>query len=307
MGRVLVIGGSNTDVVGVPDGGFVPRDSNPGHVTLTAGGVGRNVAENLARLGLQVSLVTAFGDDANGRARREECAALGIDVSRALVTPEIPGPVYLAVLDENGDLAAAVSDMRALEAVGPARLAAALDDIGALDAVVVDANLRAETLGRALEQVPDVPLFIECVSAAKVGRVNGLLGRAHGIHANVLEAGELCGIRFERSRDGALRAARGLVDAGVRAAYVTAGGHGGAWATGDGEGTFRAPAAEVRNATGAGDAFMAGLVMATVNGHGPETVVQFAGACAAITLRSERTVAPELDFDAVLAEMEAMQ
>jgi pseudouridine kinase len=307
MGRALVIGGTNTDIVGMPDAPFSPRDSNPGRVRMTAGGVGRNVAENLARLGLEVAFVTAFGDDGSARARRAECEAAGIDVSRAIDTPGLPGPVYLAVLDEHGDLAAAVSDMRALDAVGPPEIEVALNGIDEPAALVLDANIESLALARARELLPDAPLFLECVSAAKAGRLGALLPGAVAVHANVLEAAVLTGADVTHSLDGAGFAARELVALGVGAAYVTAGEHGIAFASVAEEGTLVAPANRVVNATGAGDAFMAGVVAATLGGHSVRGAAAFARACAGITLGSEHTVAPGLDRAAVEAEMEAIR
>jgi pseudouridine kinase len=304
---VLVFGGSNTDIVGVPETAFRPRDSNPGHVGVAAGGVGRNVAENLVRLDVEVCFVTAFGDDVNGRARRAECEAAGIDVSRSISVPGTMGSVYLAVLDEHGDLAAAVSDMRALDDVGPSEASSALEAIGAVDALVLDANLRVDTLARIREIMPVAPLFLECVSAAKAERLIPLLPGAAAVHANVLEAGVLCGTGFERSVESATLAARALVALGVSAAYVTAGDRGTAWASAAGAGSLPAPVTDVVNATGSGDAFMAGVVASTLAGQDAYRVALFASACAGVTLRSEHTVAPGLDRRTVAAEMEAVQ
>jgi pseudouridine kinase len=306
VSRVLVIGGANTDIVGVPEVAMSMHDSNPGHVTVSAGGVGRNIAENLARLGLHVTLVTAFGDDANGRGRCAECEAAGIDVSRAVRTVGLPGPVYLAILDERGDLALAVNDMRALEAVGPGEVSAAIEGLAPPDALVFDANIRAESLLCARELMPEAPLFLECVSSAKVPRVRGVLGGAMAVHANVLEASALSGESFEHSLEGAASAARALTDLGAVAAYVTAGEHGAAYAGAEGQGTLRAPVQGVVNATGAGDAFMAGVVAATLAGSGVRAVAGFASACAGITLGSEHTVAPGLTLGAVHAEIKEM-
>src|SRR5574340_471185 len=120
--RITVVGGANTDLVGVPEGRFIPGDSNPGHVRVSAGGVGRNVAENLARMGASVRLVTAFGSDGSGRDLAADCEALGIDISASVRLDDLPGPRYLAVLDDRGGLAAAVSDMRALGSLTAAAL-----------------------------------------------------------------------------------------------------------------------------------------------------------------------------------------
>jgi len=301
VARVLIIGAASTDIVGVPEAdALIPRDSNPGHVAVSAGGVGRNVAENLARLGADVVLVTAFGEDANGRARRAECAAAGIGVERVIPAPGLPGPVYLAVLDESGDLAVAVADMRALESVGGDEIRRALAGMPQPDALVLDANFTTPALSSARGLVPGVPLFLECVSAAKAPRLLGLLDGAAAVHANVHEAAVLIGEDLEESLDGARRGAAGLVALGVQAAYVTAGAHGVAYATSTGAtGTLAAPRVTVANATGAGDAFMAGVVTGTLAGKDAHAVARIATACAAITLGDERTVARGLDRSAV--------
>ena len=53
-GKIAVVGGANMDIGGFPSAALVPGDSNPGQVRMSVGGVGRNIAENAARLGLEV-------------------------------------------------------------------------------------------------------------------------------------------------------------------------------------------------------------------------------------------------------------
>ena len=117
--RIVVFGGANTDIAGASDAALVQRDSNPGRVTVSCGGVGRNVAENLAKLGCDTALVTAFGGDHNARELRGCCEASGIDVSASITCDDLPGSVYLAILDDAGDMALALSDMRALDRLTP--------------------------------------------------------------------------------------------------------------------------------------------------------------------------------------------
>ena len=75
--RIAVVGGANMDIGGFPDGRLRLEDSNPGRVHLSVGGVGRNIAENAARLGLDVSLISAIGGDPNGRMLLEDCRQKG--------------------------------------------------------------------------------------------------------------------------------------------------------------------------------------------------------------------------------------
>ena len=68
------------------------RDSNPGAVRMSLGGVGRNIAHNMALLGVDVRMVTVFGDDINAQKIAASCGELGIDISQS---PHDPGGPHL--------------------------------------------------------------------------------------------------------------------------------------------------------------------------------------------------------------------
>ena len=168
MPHVVVIGGANVDIKGRASAPYVPATSNPGEVTISAGGVGRNIADNLSRLGVGVSLLTALGDDANGQFLRRACGAAGIDISLALTADEATG-TYLAILDEAGEMVSAVSDMRAIERLEPAALAAVAVRLSAADMLVADCNISVDCLAWlcAFSARSGVPLLIEPVSVPK--------------------------------------------------------------------------------------------------------------------------------------------
>ena len=108
---IFVIGGVNMDIAGTPDAALRTGDSNPGRVTMTPGGVGRNIAENMCRLGRQVSLVTVLGSDPYADAVREHSRNVGIDLSRSFTDPMGRTSTYLCLNEQNGDLHAAVRDV----------------------------------------------------------------------------------------------------------------------------------------------------------------------------------------------------
>lgn len=300
-GPVTVIGGANMDILGFVERSLVPRDSNPGHVRTSAGGVGRNIAENLARLGIPTRLVTALGEGPDADALAAGCVETGIDL-RAVPATGLVGPRYLAIMDENGDLALAVSDMRALEAVTPAALdahASALDDAAV---IVLDANLPAETLAHVAARWTDKPLLLDTVSVAKAPRASGLLGALHTLKTNELEAASLAG-----TAPGAVDAAvSALLAAGALRVVVTGGIAGALFATTAERVRFVPPPARVVSATGAGDAYMAGLVYAELAGFDTTHTAAFSSAMAAIALASERTVSEEIAEATALEMMEAM-
>ncbi|MDO9107526.1 MAG: PfkB family carbohydrate kinase, partial [Coriobacteriia bacterium] len=102
--HVVVVGGANTDIVGTPVRPLVARDSNPAAICSSPGGVGRNMAENLVRLGVQTSLVTAFGADEASTHLQAHCRKLGMDTSGSVQAHGLPGSRYLAILDDQGDM-----------------------------------------------------------------------------------------------------------------------------------------------------------------------------------------------------------
>jgi len=297
----VVVGGANTDIAGFTERPLVERDSNPGHVRVSPGGVGRNIAENLARLGVQTSLVAAFGEGHDARALVEACREAGVRVVE-VPAPGVPASRYLAILDEAGDLALAVNDMRATESLTPGALDAHMPLLSGAAAIVLDANLAADTLASLAERFADVPLVLDCVSVPKVSRARSILGALWAVKANVAEARALSG----DNGGGPLEAARGCVRAGVARAFVTAGADGVAWVTPEGEGTFVPPVLDVVNATGAGDAFTAGLVYALLEGFDARRAVLFGSAMSRLALGSEQTVSPEVSEKRALETMEMM-
>ena len=120
---VVVVGGVNLDIGGRPHGELVAADSNPGQVRMSLGGVGRNIAHNMALMGLDVRMLTAFGDDMNAQRIAASCGELGIDISQCLTVPGGATSTYLFITDGHGDMALAVSDMEIYEHVTPAFLA----------------------------------------------------------------------------------------------------------------------------------------------------------------------------------------
>ncbi len=300
-GPVTVIGGANTDILGFVERPFIARDSNPGRVRTSAGGVGRNIAENLARLGVVTRLVTALGEGPEADALASGCAGIGIDV-RAVPAAGLPGSRYLALMDENGDLALAVNDMRVLDEVTPAALdahAAALDDAAA---IVLDANLPAETLAHVAARWAGTPLFLDTVSVAKGPRASGLLGALHTLKTNELEAAALAS-----TAPGAVGAAvDALLAAGAPRVVVTGGIAGALFASAEERLRFVPPPVHAVSATGAGDAFMAGLVYAELAGFDTTHAAAFSSAMAAMALMSEATVSEQIAEGAVLEMMEGM-
>ena len=285
--RIAVIGGMNMDIGGSPAGELRLRDSNPGTVSLRPGGVGRNIAHDLRLLGLEVSLVSALGDDPFGRALLESCEALGLDMSMTQVRPRERSSVYLYLNDGEGDMLAAVSDMDVTDRVSPACLEPLLPRLNGFDALVLDANLSRASLSFLAERAT-VPLYADPVSAAKAEKLLPVLPRLAALKPNRLEAEALSG---ESDPE---RAARALLAAGVKRLFLSLGEKG--MLAAEGERLLRLPRREARvlSTTGAGDAATAALVWADLQGFDLERSARAAQLAGAMTCECREANNPRL-------------
>ena len=227
----VVVGGVNVDIGGHAFGQLVTSDSNPGRVSTSLGGVGRNIAHNMSLMGLDVRLLTAYGEDANGHRITTSCGELGIDVTHALRLSDAATSTYLYLTDAKGEMALAVSDMEICQRISPEYLASNLSLLQNAQVVVVDANIPAESLTFLAENCT-APLFCDPVSTAKAEKLRPILGRIHTLKPNRLEAELLTGIPIHSDEDATL-AAKKLLELGVQRVFMSMGNRGVCAADGD--------------------------------------------------------------------------
>ena len=299
----VVVGGVNMDIGGRPAAPLVARDSNPGRVRMSLGGVGRNIAHNLALLGAEVHLLTAFGDDVSAQKVAASCGELGIDISRALQVPGGATSTYLYITGPEGDMELAVADMEIYEHVTPAFLASRASLLNSAQLVIVDTNIPAPSI-RWLAENCQVPLFADPVSTAKAERLRPVLGRLHTLKPNRLEAELLSGVSITDA-DSAARAAQALLETGLRRVFISLGGDGVLAA--DHSGLVHAPCipGEMVNTTGCGDAFMAAIAWAYLEGTDLEGTARAGLAAASIAMESRETINPGMSAGGVRGRMQA--
>lgn len=297
----VVVGGVNVDIGGHSFAPLVAADSNPGLVRLSLGGVGRNIAHNLALLGTDVHLLTAYGDDLHGERVAASCSELGIDLSHALRVAGGVTSTYVYLADQHGEMALAVSDMEICKRITPAYLASQLSLLQNAQVVVADANLSAESL-KYLAENCTVPLFVDPVSTAKAEKLRPILGKIHTLKPNRLEAGLLSGISIKTEAD-LNRAADVLTELGVHRMFISLGEQG-VFAV-MGQQRLRLPNLPgcMVNTTGCGDAFMAALVWAYLEGMDLRRTALAGLAAGSIAMESEETINPAMSALAVKNRM----
>ena len=297
----VVVGGVNMDIGGVSAAPLVGRDSNPGTVRMSLGGVGRNIAHNMALLGLDARLLTAFGDDLYAQRIAASCGELGIDISRSLQVPGGHTSTYLFIAGETGEMELAVADMDIYRHITPAFLAARAPLLQNAQLVIVDANIPADAIVWIAEHVKP-PIFADPVSTAKGSKLRPVLGRLHTLKPNRLEAELLSGVPIT-DEDSLNRAADALLDTGLRRVFISLGGDGVLAA--DHSGRLRLPCMKgtMVNTTGCGDAFMAALAWAYLEGTALEGTARAGLAAAAIAMESGETINGAMSVEALTERM----
>lgn len=299
---ILCIGASNLDRKLRSLGKLTLGTSNPATQDESFGGVARNIAENLARLGSPTALITAVGNDASGRALLAHAEDAGIDTRGALRLDGASSGTYTAVLDQHGEMTVALADMALNDRLTPAFLATRQQQRAGAALVVADLNLPMDSIAALLDDAlrDGVALVLVAVSEPKMARLPASL---HGLRLLILNEGELAArvgrpLGIDVDLDADLEAACAEVQRqGVQDVVVTRGVRGVLYTSPDGVMRLEAPAVDVVDVTGAGDAFAAALCWSL---HGGTEGGDLALACrrglqlSAMTIACAQTVCPAL-------------
>ena len=297
----VVVGGVNVDIGGCSNAKLVAADSNPGKVSISLGGVGRNIAHNMALMGTDVKLLSAIGEDVHGNRIMTSCAELGIDASHALRLLDCATSTYLYIADDRGEMAVAISDMAICDRITPGYLAANQQILRNARVVVADANIPAETLVYLAENC-SAPLFCDPVSTIKAEKLRPILGSIHTLKPNRLEAELLSGVPIREKQD-AEAAAKALLEKGVQRVFLSMGADG-VYAADQEEALWlQNIPGEMVSTTGCGDAFMAALVWAYLQDMDLRGSALAGLAAGSIAMESGETINPAMSATALKLRM----
>jgi pseudouridine kinase len=303
---VLVIGAAGSDMVGRLVGDPEEGTSTPASIRFAFGGVARNVAENLARLSQPCTLLSAVGDDPQGRGLKDLLKEAGVDVSPLQVLPGQNTGAYLAVVDSHGRLRMALDDMTPLTTITPELLRKQEALFQRAGMVFLDANLSMETVAEAvrLSRKAGIPISADPTSRHLASRLTPHLRNLYLVTPNAGEAEILLGRTIRREDPSeAVAAAQELVGRGVCIAVISLDEFGVAYATREGRGHIPALHTVIVDPTGAGDALTAAVLFAVLNEIPIDEAVRLGISAASLTLRSKHTVIPDLTLERLYEEM----
>jgi pseudouridine kinase len=303
---ICIIGGTNIDIQGFPTNNLILKDSNPGVVKISLGGVGRNIGENLVKLGIETKLISAVGDDVYGRKILEESRAINLNMDETLILKDHATSTYLSILDGNGDMMVAVAYMDIIDKVSVDFIKKKKNIIQNSKICIIDTNIPKETIEYILTNYKEVDFFLDTVSTTKAKKVKDIIGYFHTIKPNKLEAETLSGIKINNEND-LKKVSKYFLEKGVKRVFISLGEEGMYYDDGARSNHIRNPKIEVVNATGAGDACLAALAYSHFNNFDIDYSARFSMSAAILALCHENTINPNISVENINKKMEEIK
>ncbi|QUW21459.1 winged helix-turn-helix transcriptional regulator [Sporosarcina sp. Marseille-Q4063] len=292
---IVCIGGANTDRKARSDQEVRLYSSNPVKTTEVCGGVARNFAENLSRLGYNTSLMTSIGDDKEGDWLLQETKNHGVDVSQVWILQTERTGTYTTLLDENGETVVAMADMNIYEKITIPMIEEKWSYIVASQAVFMDTNISVECIDYVINRCRDenISLYIDPISSAKV---NKLPHRLEGVEVLMLsqEEAEVLGEAKIDSIEDCENTANKIRERGVQKVIILLSDQGVYYSSPTESGHLSPFKTEIVDVTGASDAFSSCTIYGLLHEESLLTACQLGLAGSALTLQTEESVSIHL-------------
>ncbi|MBN1500747.1 MAG: carbohydrate kinase family protein [Spirochaetes bacterium] len=295
--RIFIVGGAGVDIQATSFEKIISQDSNPGKYSVSCGGVGRNVAINASLLGFDVDILCTLGNDTNGNTVLADFNKYGINTFHILTVGDAETSAYMSLHEPDGEMYAAVSSMQINDFLTRAIVETKMELINSCSACFIETNVSAEVLDYITRNCR-VKLFLDTVSEHKSQRAKNVIGKFHSIKPNLQEAEILCGFTITSTFE-LLKAADYFHRKGVENVFISLGRSGVFFSGQDGQGIAVCCNADVKNVTGAGDAFIAGIIHADLSGLSIEGQAIWGTAAAILALSSNECVNTALSSESI--------
>lgn len=301
---VMCIGAANMDYSFKATQNLVPKTSNPVVSTISFGGVVRNIAENLARLDMNVSLMTLVGDDTHGEALLNDASQLMHTFATDRLKGEVTGSYY-SVLNCDGDMDIGYADMNITSHMDRSWILEHKRHLNLGQWIVCDMNVNHDAVDALIEwsRTNQKKLALIGVSGPKMKNLPKDIASIEVIIVNRDETQSY----FQTEETDLEKLCRLWLRKGVRQAVVTGGKEGCAYGNEtvvQRQQAFSIEASKIINATGAGDAFSAALVYGLMQHETLERSVQYATSNASLTIQTATTVNRHLSLKEIKKEIE---
>lgn len=292
--EVCVIGGCNIDFIAKSFEKINMKDSNPGTLEYSFGGVGKNIAENLLKMGIENKFISVFGDDVYSREIKDYLKKIGLDFSNSKFLTNRGMSNYISILDENNDLFTAISSMEVLDEINIEFISKLIDLIKSYKYIVMDTNLREDVLEYIYKNCPNSKIIVDCVSRKKALKIKKLLKYIYLLKPNIYEAEELTDIPYENESD-LEKIVNVFLEKGVQKVFISMGEKGILYADKNENGIVRIKdKLKIENTSGCGDAAMSGIIYGVVNENDILECAKLGNIAGFITAQSMDTVSKNI-------------
>lgn len=302
MAYVVVVGGTNIDIQGFPKENLIYHDSNIGNVEMSLGGVGRNIGENLVKLGVDTRLISVIGNDIYGERILKAAKDTGLNMEDTLILEGKDTSIYLCILDHEGDMEIAISSMDIYDNMNIDFIESKRKIIEDAGLCIIDTNIPKDVIEYMVTNFRNVDFFLDTVSTAKTEKIKDLIEYFHTIKPNKLEVEILTGIKISSEED-LQKAAKFLHETGIKQVFITLGKDGVFYSDGRDMEHIKSTPIEMVNATGAGDAFVAALAYGYMNKMPIKEVAKLAMYASIVALSHEDTINPNMSIEEIKLKM----
>jgi len=295
MNRILVIGAQNIDIFSKSSQDFIMGDSNPSKINISFGGVARNIAVNLSRLGHDIHFISVFGDDAFSQSAQQNLKELKINISQSLFLKKQNNSIFIGVMDQKNDLLLGLSDMEIVEFLNPDFFRIKKEYIDKFDVLVIDNNLSIKSIAYLLNQYHSKKIIMDAVSSQKAVKLIPYLHQIKVLKVNQLE------LRMLSNTITIKEQLNDLHNGGVQTILLTQQEKDVILSRKNEYMVETPPKVEnIVNTSGAGDAFLSGFIHGMVNGYNDIQKIRFANSAARITMNSKDSTSSELNNNEII-------
>ena len=282
MNKILVIGGTNIDYLAKSISPLVKHDSNIGDINISSGGVGRNIAINLALLRNKVSFITGLSNNMYSKNAKKELKKYGIKV----IVPKTDYGIgsYVAINDNLGEMNLAICDNKFCDNLNYSDIEKFSRVIDKCDDIVIDTNLNEDLIKDIIKNNPNKKYYVDGVSTSKVIRLKNVLSSIYLFKSNLIEAQKLMDTNISGEELVLLILNKGsknvVITNSSKEIYY-----------GSNNKVYSTPAtkinpSEIINVNGAGDAFFAGLLTSMISNNELNKSIKRAKKMSYYTLKS---------------------
>lgn len=292
MKRVCIVGGSVMDLFLYPHQSMKLYDSNPGYMKKSVGGVGRNIAENLCRLGITTTLITPLGQDHYKFIIEDQAKKIGLSLCPIEIEET---PLYISIINEHGEDLIGVALMDGIASASVQSIMNYKHIIDQSDILVLDTNLSEEVLNSLLP-LYSYKTYVDAISGQKAMKLANILQHIHTLKMNVIEATTIAGFGND-SIDGLHQLGEYFIKNGTKEVFITMGEKGVFYYNKDTSLVRPSLKVDVINSTGAGDAFFSGVIFAKLHNLDP---IRYGIANACLNLEDASAVCETLSKDKLI-------